>query len=517
MEKNISIIIFLCFFLSITFVNAQQSLTASSAQGTATSSTTANLWNTVASTDLILTAGTKVLVEATIEIEVTGGNSNINTQFRLTDGATDSQTINRYVATKTYTDKGIAAISFIFDYGAGFTGTKTFSLEQAKTTTGASKFFTTKAVITAIEIASSNVILPNGQGTAAISSTISTTDYEGAATVNMITLEKPADIYIVSTFSTSTPNASATGAWSLGESTNNITYTEIPNSQITRSIIAADDNGIGAATIVSLIKNKSAGNYYFRLAHKVNTGTNITTTGATISVVVLRGTIATGDNIFPSYSDSPASATTSSNIYSDINTAPIIAPTNGFTDNKFFMHASYNMTASIANVVYATYKFGSSAGTITPFEIQRYVLNGTTGSGGLIGIVSGINQETPFNTSFQHKNSGATGTLTSSNVNTIGFFLNSDPFSTLSVEEDILNTNISIFPNPAKEQFYINNNVTEGKTSFKFYTVTGQLVHTINMMPKTNTKLDVKGWSSGIYIMKATNNGVNIAKKLIIE
>ena len=56
-----------------------------------------------------------------------------------------------------------------------------------------------------------------------------------------------------------------------------------------------------------------------------------------------------------------------------------------------------------------------------------------------------------------------------------------------------------------------------GKLLFKFYTVTGQLVHTINVLPKTNTKVDVTGWASGIYIMKATNNDVNIAKKLIIE
>lgn len=516
MKKNIFITAILCFFLNITFINAQKSLTASSAQGTATSNTAVNVWNTVASTTLNLTAGVKVLVEATIEVQVTSGNSDINTQFRLTDGTNFGQIISRYVATKTYTDKGIVAISFIFDYGAGFTGSKTFSLEQAKTTTGVSKIFTSKAEITAIEIASSNVSLPNGQATTVSISTTSST-YVAAANTNSIVLEKPADIYIVSTFSTRAANAPAVGAWSLQESIDNSTFTDIPNSQITRSIIAANENGNGAATLVTLIKNKPAGNYYFRLAHKVNSGIDIITSGATISAVVLRSTIATGDDVFPAYIDSPPSATSTLNSYSDIATASITAPTNGFTDNKFFMHATYNMSASGANIEYATYKFGSSAGTLPLFEIQRYVLNGTTGSGGLIGIVSGINEGTSFNASFQHKNSGATGTLTTSNLGTIGFFLNSDPFSTLSIEEDILNTNISIYPNPAQEQCYISNNVTDGETSFKFYTLTGQLVHTINVLPKTNTKVNVTGWASGIYIMKATNNGVNIAKKLIID
>lgn len=214
MKNNICITAILFLLLNTTFVNAQKALNASFSQGSATSSTSSNTWNTVASTVLSLSAGTKVLVEATIEVEVTVGNSDINTQFRLTDGTTDSQTIDRYIATKTYTDKGIVAISFIFDYGAPLTESKTFSLEQAKTTTGASKQFTSKAVITAIEIASNTIILPNEQATTAAASTSSAT-YIAAATTNMITLEKTADIYIVSTFSTSTTDPSATGAWSL--------------------------------------------------------------------------------------------------------------------------------------------------------------------------------------------------------------------------------------------------------------------------------------------------------------
>ena len=500
--------------MNITFVNAQKSLVAESTQGTSITSGIGINWTPVVSTSLNLTSGINVLVEAIIEVEVTSGNSDINTLFRLTDGTNFSQTISRYVATKTYTDKGIVAISFIFNYGTGFTGAKNFTLQHTKSTTGQNKQFTSKAVITAIEIASTNIILPNGQGATASASTLSTT-YESVTTTNMITLEKPADIYIVSTFSTSTTGTSATGGWSLRESTDNTNFTDIPNSQITRSIISTE--AIGAATIVTLVKNKPAGNYYFRLAHKVNTETNITTTGATISAVVLRGTIATGDDIFPSSNYSTSSATSTSNIYSGIIQATITAPLNGFTNNKFFMHASYNMTASSNNVVYATYKFGSSVGTFTPFEIQRYVLNGTTGSGGLIGIVNGINEGNTFDASFEHKNSGATGILTSSNVNTIGFFLNSDSNSILSIEEELLNANISVFPNPTQEQCYISNNTTNGETSFTFYTITGQLVHTINLLPKTNTKINVTDWFSGIYIMKATNNGTSITKKIIIE
>lgn len=515
MKKKI-IITFICFFLNIAFSNAQKSLTASSAQGTATTTGNGVNWTPVVTTSLNLTAGEKVIVEATVEVQVTSGNSDINTQFRLTDGTNFSQTISRYVATKTYTDKGIVAISFIFNYTTAFTGSKTFTLQHTKTSSGANKQFTSKAVITAIEITSSNVSLPNGQGTTTSIST-SSTNYVGATTTNMITLEKPSDIYIVSTFSTSTTNASATGAWSLRESTDNVNFTDITNAQITRSIIAATTNGIGAATIVTLIKNKPAGNYYFRLGHKVNVGTNITTSGATISALVLRGTVASGDNVFPSYTDSPLAVSTTSTTFATINSAAITAPINTLDDNSFFMHTNFNMGATGGNVVYASYTFGITGATFSPLEIQRYVLNGTTGSGGLIGMVSSINQGDSFTASFLHRNSGGVTTLNTSSINTIGFFLNNDPNSTLSVEEEVLNTNISIYPNPSKEQFIINNNVTNGETSFKFYTVTGQLVHILNALPKSNTKLDVTSWTSGIYIMKATNNGINITKKLIIE
>jgi len=515
MRKNIFLLTFLFFFLNIAISIAQKSLEASSAQATATTTGNGVNWMPVVATSLNLTGTTKVLVEAIIEVEVSSGNSDINSIFRLSEGTNLSQTISRYVASKTYTDKGIVAISFIFNYSTPFTGLKTFTLEHTKTTSGANKQFDSKAIITAIEIASSAINLPNGQGTAALIST-SSTGYEAVATTNKITLEKPADIYVISTFSANTVNASAIGAWSLKESIDNSTFTDIPNSEVTRSIISSV--AIGAVTIVTLIKNKPAGDYYYRLAHKVNDGTNITTTGATISAVALRGTTATGGNVFPAYSDFPLDATSAVDSFSTINSAPITAPTNGFTDNKFFMHASYNMAASGSNVVYAAYQFASSAGgTLNSYEIQRYVPVDKTGSGGLIGIVNNINQGDSFNASFQHKNSGGLGLLTTSNVNTIGFFLNSDPSLTLSIEENILDVNINIYPNPSQEQFYISNNVTDGETFFKFYTVTGQLVHTLNLLPKTNTKVDVTKWNPGTYILKATNNGITIAKKLIVE
>ena len=506
MKKYSFTLFVLFFFFNITFCNAQKELAASTNQGSATTSGNGVNWTSVVSTTLTpiaTTAVTKVIVSATIEVDVTSGNSDIECLFRLTDGTSNSRTISRYVATKTYEDKGIVAISYIFDYSPAFSTSKTFTLEHTKTTSGASKQFTSEAVITAIEIASDNVSLPNNQGTAASASTISSS-YNTVATAS-ITLANAADIYLVSTFSTGiTTGTNVLGGWAIAQNS-----TINSNTEITRTIISP--TAIGAATIVTLLKNQSVGTHTFTLEHKSDGTNSIVTSEATISAVALTST--TGE-IFPAFNDLNASGTSTINTFSDLATATLTAPTNTFTNNKLFMHTSFNMGATDDNVAYATYRF-TSTGTFTPFEIERYVLNGNIGSGGLIGLVTGINEGDSFNVGFQHKNSGASGTLTSSNVNNVGFFLNSDPNASLSVEEDLLNTNITIYPNPSREYCFISNNVTDGETIFKFYTLTGQLVHTVKVDAKTNTKVDISSWASGIYILKVNNKGVNIAKKLI--
>jgi len=508
MKNNYIILSIFCLLLNITFGNAQISISASSNQNSIAVNTnnTLNVWNEVTSTSITLNNATKVLVEATIEINNVSNNSDMTGQFRLTDGSNFSKTIKRFIAQKSYDDKGIAAISFIFEYPGGTSETKNYTLQHSKFTgNNGANLFSSKAVITAIEIASDNGILPNSQATADTESTLSPSYVSVAST--SINLPYESNVYVVSTFSTSTSNALADGSWALRQDNS-------PISEITRSIL--DPASIGAGTIITLLENIPAGPHTFDLAHKSIDGNNITTSEATISVIAL--TTANGE-ILPSISSLNGSGTSSINNYTQINQATLTAPLNGIINNKLFLHTTFNMSASNDDIAYATYKIAKSGtpGIFTSFEIQRYVPDTKTGSGGLIGIVSDINEGSSFDLSFEHKNSGESGILSSTNVNSVGFFLNSDPSLTLSVEEEILNTNILIYPNPSRDFLYLGNNVTNGETSFKFYTVTGQLMHTINVLPKTNTKIDVTGWTSGIYIMRATNNGVNIAKKLIIE
>jgi len=425
MKKILLTLILVCSMLNAAITNAQtKTLTALSDRvpTQVISSATDDVWEDVKDVTLSLSANAKVLVEATIEIEVASGNSSILTQFKIIDNSTpikESQIISRYVVEKVYNDIGIATVSFIFDYDGEAASEKKFTLQHAKSTPGKSKTFISRAIITAIEIESDNVALPNGQGTNLTANTLNTVYDQVAGTT--LNLTSQADIYIVSTFSTSTTdNAESTGGWSLRESLDETTYTPIDNSQITRTIL--DDASIGSASIVTMI-NRPAGTYYLDLAHKVNAGTNINTSGATISAVVLT---STAGDVFASLSSLDASDDNATATYETIKTANTGPPSN-VNPSDLFMHTSFNMTATGGDIAYATYKFNTTL-IPSPFEIQRYVPNGKTGSGSLQGIVPGLVSGYDYPISFQHKDSGNSGyTLTTFNVNAIGFYLTSSP------------------------------------------------------------------------------------------
>jgi hypothetical protein len=89
--------------------------------------------------------------------------------------------------------------------------------------------------------------------------------------------------------------------------------------------------------------------------------------------------------------------------------------------------------------------------------------------------------------------------------------------SPLSVKDNTLDAKIVIWPNPAHNQFYIKNNQVEGDTTFKIYSLTGQLIHSDKAVPGATTTLNANGWASGHYIMEASHNGAKTTKQLIIQ
>ncbi len=84
-----------------------------------------------------------------------------------------------------------------------------------------------------------------------------------------------------------------------------------------------------------------------------------------------------------------------------------------------------------------------------------------------------------------------------------------------AVTETSVNT-IDIYPNPADAYFLIR---TDKATSLHVFDLTGKELHRIDV-PEGSTSLDISGWNTGIYVIKAvTNDGQSGVKtyRLIVE
>ncbi len=84
-------------------------------------------------------------------------------------------------------------------------------------------------------------------------------------------------------------------------------------------------------------------------------------------------------------------------------------------------------------------------------------------------------------------------------------------FSTLKVNE-VTNTKIALYPNPAKDQITIAG--ITSKSDVSIYSLSGQLLFQTSIMGETNIKLDL---ASGIYLCKITSDNHAIIKKIIID
>lgn len=92
---------------------------------------------------------------------------------------------------------------------------------------------------------------------------------------------------------------------------------------------------------------------------------------------------------------------------------------------------------------------------------------------------------------------------------------------TLSVDENILENAISVFPNPSKDHVNISIKTTIGDTyQMELLNILGQRVITVSktrFSTKAEHKLDVSGYGSGLYFLKVIVNNIEVIKKIIIE
>ncbi len=88
----------------------------------------------------------------------------------------------------------------------------------------------------------------------------------------------------------------------------------------------------------------------------------------------------------------------------------------------------------------------------------------------------------------------------------------------LSVEEDELNNAISLYPNPAKDQFYINNASYINLQKAVIYDISGRLIseHDISNTSKTKT-IKIPSASKGIYFVNIHSDSAMITKKMVLD
>ncbi|MDO5972234.1 T9SS type A sorting domain-containing protein [Flavivirga aquimarina] len=88
----------------------------------------------------------------------------------------------------------------------------------------------------------------------------------------------------------------------------------------------------------------------------------------------------------------------------------------------------------------------------------------------------------------------------------------------LSVDEDELESAITIFPNPAKEQFFIKNASFINLEKAAIYDVSGRLISEYDTSNTSRTKvISLAGISNGIYFVNIHSENAMITKKIVIK
>ncbi len=84
------------------------------------------------------------------------------------------------------------------------------------------------------------------------------------------------------------------------------------------------------------------------------------------------------------------------------------------------------------------------------------------------------------------------------------------------IEETLLENSFSIYPNPAKDNFFIRNNTPNaGAVTLSVYNPLGELVEQ-RIMKNATEMLDFSGNASGLYSVKIQNQKSVLYKKVVI-
>jgi hypothetical protein len=88
----------------------------------------------------------------------------------------------------------------------------------------------------------------------------------------------------------------------------------------------------------------------------------------------------------------------------------------------------------------------------------------------------------------------------------------------LSVEDEVLKAAITLYPNPAKNQFFIKNESFINLKKAVIYDISGRLISEYDISNTSRTKIiNLAGTSKGIYFINIKSESGEITKKLVVE
>ncbi|MFC1898819.1 hypothetical protein ACFLXP_00580 [Chloroflexota bacterium] len=436
--KKVSLIVFIVLLIQLILpasVSADTNLKAAASgtgSGTTTSATFGDVTGVTATVEA--TSGDKILVVATFQIELTKGDY---TGFlRLVDTANPtnlhSETFERTLSgVAKAEDKGIGSIVHIF---TATTTDPTFSLQHS---TDAVKNLVTTGTIVAVPLVTTtgqaidNVLkeyFGTETTTSATFATVNGTDTSSGPD-DPLTLPFAGHIYIASSIeSMMTTAGDAVGEWQLQYKLSGDTWTNL-GYPVERSMHTADEEGL--VSLVGIVRELEAGNYYFRLLHRSLTGSTGTVQTEKANIVAVALAVPDGDylDVVEAYVSGDTTISTSLEAAVSQTDYPPLTSTN------LFLHAQYSLSApgATGDVDYPffdlyVYDEDSTAsrldndGTDGSLDQGRYLSdNSDKGSGSSVALSDSLTSGNHHTISLRHATESGTTLTTDAYV--VGFLL----------------------------------------------------------------------------------------------
>lgn len=86
---------------------------------------------------------------------------------------------------------------------------------------------------------------------------------------------------------------------------------------------------------------------------------------------------------------------------------------------------------------------------------------------------------------------------------------------TVSIEENSLENQINIYPNPANDYININDNSFQNLLNITIYNTIGQILYTKQNITSNNLQIDISNYNSGLLFIKIESNKQSIIYKLL--